>query len=66
MVGCFCLDAVITSLQEHGILNGAKKVASEQGAVCAPFLTDYAKANALKILAVRRRVFVLSTSRLIP
>lgn len=53
MVGCFCLDAVVTGLQENGIWNGAKKVASEQGAVCAPFLRDYATANAIKILAVR-------------
>eukprot|EP00903_Cladosiphon_okamuranus_P011141 g10515.t1 len=58
MVGCFCLDAVVTSLEEHGILNGAKKVASEQGAVCAPFLRDYAKANVLKILAVLSVVIV--------
>lgn len=54
MIGCFCLDAVVTSFREHGLVDGAKMVAREQGAVCAPFLRDYAKANAIKILAVRR------------
>lgn len=58
MVGCFCLDAVVTSFQENGLVEGAKVVAREQGAICAPFLRDYAKANAIKVLAVRQRVFV--------
>lgn len=53
MIGCFCLDAVVTSFQEHGLVDGAKVVAREQGEVCAPFLRDYAKANAIKFLAVR-------------
>lgn len=52
MVGCFCLDAVVTSFQEHGLVKGAQEVANEQGAICTPFLRDYAQANALKILAV--------------
>lgn len=54
IVGCFCLDAVVTSLQENGLVNGARQVATEQGAICTPFLKDYAKANAFKILAVRQ------------
>eukprot|EP00752_Nemacystus_decipiens_P003601 g3320.t1 len=58
MVGCFCLDAVVSSLQERGFWNGAKMVAREQGAVCAPFLRDYAKANAIKTLAVLSVVIV--------
>lgn len=52
LVGCFCLEAVMTSFQEFGLVEGAKVVAYEQGAVCTPFLADYAKANAIKILAV--------------
>lgn len=52
MVGCFCLEAVVSTFQEHG-LSGAKIVADEQGEICAPFLKDYATANAIKILAVR-------------
>lgn len=59
MVGCFCLDAVVTSFQAHGLVEGAKVVAREQGAVCTPFLKDYAKANAIKILAVRQRALFL-------
>lgn len=55
VVGCFCLDAVVTSFQEYGLVEGAKVVAREQGAVCSPFLKDYAKANAIKILAVRQQ-----------
>ncbi|CBJ32340.1 conserved unknown protein [Ectocarpus siliculosus] len=58
MIGCFCLDAVVTSFQEHGLVDGAKVVAREQGEVCAPFLRDYAKANAIKILAVMSVVIV--------
>lgn len=53
MVGCFCLDAVVTSIEDHGIVKGAKVVASEQGAICSPFLKDYATANAIKIFAVK-------------
>lgn len=52
MVGCFCLSAVVTAFKENGLVAGAKEVTSEQGAICAPFLKDYAKANAIKILAV--------------
>lgn len=52
MVGCFCLDAIVSSFQEHG-LKGPRIVADEQGKICAPFLKDYATANAIKILAVR-------------
>ncbi|CAM9791928.1 unnamed protein product, partial [Ectocarpus fasciculatus] len=58
MIGCFCLDAVVTSFQEHGLVDGAKVVAREQGEICAPFLRDYAKANAIKILAVMSVVIV--------
>ncbi|CAM9493483.1 unnamed protein product [Ectocarpus sp. 4 AP-2014] len=58
MIGCFCLDAVVSSFQEHGLVDGAKVVAREQGEVCAPFLRDYAKANAIKILAVMSVVIV--------
>lgn len=54
MVGCFCLDAVVSSFKEHGLVEGSKRVAREQGAICTPFLKDYAKANAIKILAVSR------------
>lgn len=43
----------MATFQEYGLVEGAKVVANEQGAVCAPFLRDYAKANAIKVLAVR-------------
>lgn len=53
LVGCFCLDAVVTSFKELGLVEGAQEVATEQGEMCTPFLKDYAAANAVKMLAVR-------------
>ena len=52
-VGCFCLNAILTSLKRNGLVAGAKVMAREQGAICAPFLADYAQSNVLNILAVR-------------
>eukprot|EP00904_Undaria_pinnatifida_P008352 jgi/Undpi1/4647/HiC_scaffold_18.g08001.m1 len=58
LVGCFCLDAVVTAFEELGFVEGGKEVATEQGEMCTPFLKDYAKANAVKMLAVLSVVIV--------
>lgn len=64
MVGCFCLDTVVSTIDEHGFLQGTKKVASEYGEICGPFLADYIKANVVKTFAVS--CFPLSTLLAVP
>lgn len=59
MVGCYCMDVIVTSIKDNGLIDGIKEVASEQGDVCASFLKGYAKANAVKTLAVSGGRFFL-------
>ena len=47
----------MTAFEELGFVEGGKEVATEQGEMCTPFLKDYAKANAVKMLAVRATTF---------
>ncbi|CAM9337762.1 unnamed protein product, partial [Discosporangium mesarthrocarpum] len=60
IVGCFCFEELIAAIAGLGFLAGTREVVEAQGEICTPFITDYIKANAIKILAVVAVVVVNS------
>ncbi|GMI01404.1 hypothetical protein TrVE_jg10724 [Triparma verrucosa] len=49
MKGCFCLNAMLDSIEEFGILDGAQKLVEDYGDICGTFAKQYLLAQTLVV-----------------
>ncbi|GMH90450.1 hypothetical protein TL16_g11773 [Triparma laevis f. inornata] len=49
MKGCFCLNAMLESIEEFGIMDGAQKLVEDYGDICGTFAKQYLLAQTLVV-----------------
>lgn len=51
VVGCYCRDTLLTTINELGVYEGVRKIVNEESVVCGDFATAYALGKSLEIAA---------------